>query len=417
MSTIRVLVVDDSAVIRRMLAKLIDNEQDLEVVGTAGNGQIAIDKIERLKPDILTLDVEMPVLDGLGTLKEMRKRHIHLPVIMFSTLTSRGASTTMEALGLGASDYVTKPEGMANLAASFERLRGELLPRLRALTVSSHRFAERQKSSSTPASSTSPAVGGTGRPAGSLGSTLAAPGRASTAGVSPSRPPLGGTRGVGATGLTELKDTPKMRQLPEALIIGVSTGGPNALNELLPTLPASFPIPILVVQHMPPIFTTMLAERLNNRCALTVREVEDLSRPKAGEIWIARGGVHMHLERDARGLILRTRDGEPEHSCRPSVDVLFRSAVEVCQRPLLAAILTGMGRDGATGAAHVREAGGRVFVQDEESSVVWGMPGAVVSEGQCDAQFSITQMGSALQHALNMRAASQRGGQYATGQA
>jgi two-component system, chemotaxis family, protein-glutamate methylesterase/glutaminase len=378
MTKVRVMIVDDSIVIRRLLTKLVEAEPDLEVVGTAGNGQIAIEKLKLLEVDVITLDVEMPVMDGLSALKEIRKINRRLPVIMFSTLTSRGAATTIRALGNGASDYVAKPEGARDLGESMAQLREQLLPKIRALSAAADRRRNVGASNSEPSGVTTPRRG-----------LLSLP------------PEL----------MASINTDPKKARLilkPELLLVGVSTGGPNALSDFLPSFKASFPVPILVVQHMPPLFTRMLADRLDGRCELKVRELEDGVRPKAGEIWVAAGGYHMEVKSDTFGLILHATEGPQEHSCRPSVDTLFRSAVKACSRPLLATVLTGMGRDGASGAALIRKAGGCVFVQDEDSSVVWGMPGAVAADKQADGIFSLEKMSCAVEHALGVRVLASR---------
>jgi two-component system, chemotaxis family, protein-glutamate methylesterase/glutaminase len=363
---IRVLIVDDSVVVRRLVAEIVGAEDDLVVADTAANGRIALEKLEAARPDIVTLDVEMPEMDGLATLKALRERRRDLPVIMFSTLTSRGAATTIEALSSGASDYITKPEGVSGLREGMERIRAELLPRLRALGRVRHR----------------------GRPAHSAApGAVPAPATRTTPLATP-RPPL-------------RPAPPRGPAAPvEAVVIGVSTGGPNALTQVLPALPAELGVPLLVVQHMPPVFTRMLAERLDERCALRVREAVDGARPRPGEIWIARGDWHMELRREQGLLTIREQQGAPVNSCRPAVDVLFSSAVRCCGGGLLAVVLTGMGRDGTRGAQEIHEAGGMVLAQDQASSVVWGMPGSVVEAGLADEVRPLEEMAQAIQSRL-----------------
>jgi two-component system chemotaxis response regulator CheB len=333
MPKIRVLIADDAVVIRRLLANCLAEDPDIEVVGTAPNGQIALAKIEQVNPDLLTLDIEMPVMDGLKTLEAIRKTHPRLPVIMFSTLTERGASATLDALSLGASDYVTKPANVGSVGAAMLRIREELIPKIKGLC---------RRAPAQPA--------------------LA--------------PPLAGA---------EARKTPEARPSAlfpaEILAIGVSTGGPNALSTLLPGLPRDFPAPIVIVQHMPPLFTRLLAERLAAVSGLPAREGEAGALLRPGEIWVAPGGFHMEVERAADGLRLRTHQGPPENSCRPAVDVLFRSVARAAGDRVLGVVLTGMGSDGLHGCQCIREAGGQVLAQDEASSVVWGMPGAVSQAG------------------------------------
>lgn len=335
MAKIRVLIVDDSVVIRRMLSDLLASDPYLEVVGTAANGQIGLAKITQLNPDIITLDIEMPVMDGLETLTAIRKTHRKLPVIMFSTLTERGAAATLDALSLGASDYVSKPANVGSVSAAQERIRVELIPKIKALC----------------------------RPVVAPTSTVPKP-----------RVGLEIKNSFGAAVIAS-------HQRPEVLAIGVSTGGPNALAALIPGLARDFPVPIVIVQHMPPLFTRLLAERLAAVSGRVAHEGVAGALLRPGEIWVAPGGFHMEVGRTSEGVSLRTHEGPPENSCRPAVDVLFRSVAQVYGARALAVVLTGMGQDGLRGCENIREAGGQVLAQDEASSVVWGMPGAVTQAG------------------------------------
>lgn len=332
MAKIRLLIVDDAVVIRRLLADCFAGDPDIDVVGTAANGQIALAKLPQLNPDAITLDMEMPVMDGLQTLAAIRKTHRTLPVIMFSTLTERGASATLDALALGASDYVTKPANVGSVGAAMQRVRNELIPKIRAL------------------------CGRNTAPAEPIGGEIKA--------VAP-RPQYGLIAPAQV----------------DVLAIGVSTGGPNALAALLPGLVRNFPVPIVIVQHMPPLFTRLLAERLEAVSGLVVREGRAGVALRPGDVWVAPGGYHMEVEKAVCGVRLRTQEEPPENSCRPAVDVLFRSVARVYGARTLAVVLTGMGQDGLRGCEHIREANGRILVQDEASSVVWGMPGAVAHAG------------------------------------
>ena len=334
MGKIRVLIVDDAVVVRRIVADVLSADPDIEVVGTAANGRLALAKLAQLAPDLVTLDIEMPELDGLETLVELRKTHPRLPVIMFSTLTERGASATLEALARGATDYVTKPANVGSVTLAQERIREELIPKIRALC-------------------------------GRVRLTKPAP------------PPVPRT--------PPLPSRPVLPVRVDLLVVGVSTGGPNALTAILPALPREFPVPIVIVQHMPPLFTRFLAERLDGLSELTIREGEEGGLLEPGTAWLAPGSSHMVLRKDSEQLRLSLNQDPPENSCRPAVDPLFRSAAALCGNRTLALILTGMGQDGLRGAEEICRVGGRIVAQDEGSSVVWGMPGAVATAGLADA--------------------------------
>ncbi|HKY76651.1 MAG TPA: chemotaxis response regulator protein-glutamate methylesterase [Acidimicrobiia bacterium] len=339
---IRVLVVDDSVVVRRLVTRVLEEDPDIEVVGAAANGRIALAKIAQLEPDVVTLDIEMPELDGLATLAELRPRWPRLPVIMFSTLTERGAEATLEALSLGASDYVTKPTGLHNPAEAMTAVQAELVPRIKALH--GRRLLSRMRQSPAP--------------------TAGAPAPAAPAVKAPVRP---------------------VDARIDVVAIGVSTGGPNALAELLPALPGTLPVPIVIVQHMPPVFTRMLANRLNGRCDLKVIEAEGGELLIPGRVHIAAGGQHLALVRQGTSVVTVATDNPPENSCRPAVDVLFRSVAALYGPSVLSVVLTGMGQDGLRGTEAIRVAGGQVLAQDEATSVVWGMPGFVARAGLADA--------------------------------
>ncbi len=339
MVPIRILVVDDSVVIRKLLCETLSTDPELEVVGSASDGHIALAKIAQLHPDLITLDVEMPVMNGLEMLAELRKLDAKLPVIMFSTLTERGAAATLDALSLGASDYATKPSNTGSPAVAIEAIRAELVPKIKALCA---RASTKLKSLPPP------------RPA------------------------------------TRVR-VPAHRRV-EIVAIGTSTGGPNALAEVLPRIPKDFPVPIVVVQHMPPIFTRMLVERLASHSAMPVEEGSTGVILSPAHSWIAPGNFHMTVVRAGMNWQLELNQGPPEHSCRPAVDVLFRSVAAACRADVLGVVMTGMGSDGVLGAQHIREAGGEVIIQDEASSVVWGMPGLVYAAGQADAVYPLDQL-------------------------
>ena len=350
MPSIRVLVVDDSVVIRKVLCESLVSDPEIEIAGSAPDGSIALSKIRQLKPDVVTLDVEMPVMSGIETLTEIRKLYPTLPVIMFSTLTERGAATTLDALALGASDYLTKPQGAGSVEETRRRIQQELIPKLKGLC---HR---------TWFNTTTP--------------------------VAPS------------VGNVEKPPTPRVNIQSgriDLVAIGTSTGGPNALAVVLPAIPKDFPVPIVIVQHMPPLFTRLLAERLQKQSAIKIREGQAGAVLKAGEAWIAPGDFHMVVNREEREVKLALNQEPPENSCRPAVDVLFRSVARTYGANALGVVLTGMGSDGVLGTKTMKAAGAQIVVQDEATSVVWGMPGQVTAAGVADGVYPLEEIAAELQ--------------------
>lgn len=346
---IRVLVVDDSVVIRRLVTHALEEDAEIAVVGTAANGSIALQRIPQFNPDVLTLDIEMPEMDGLETLRRLRRNYPQLRVIMFSTLTERGAAVTLEALTLGASDYVTKVSNEGSLDRSMVRLREELVPKIKQFFV----LAGRNSAAARP------------EPAQVQGSPLLWRSKAAAQG-------------------TNVR--------PRVVAIGVSTGGPTALGAILPQLPAEFPLPILIVQHMPPLFTRFLAERLCSSCRLPVKEASQGDQVAAGKILIAPGNFHMKVADNGSGVRVYLDQSPPQNSCRPAVDALFSSIGETYGGAVIAAVLTGMGQDGLRGAEILKTQGASVLAQDEASSVVWGMPGAVANAGLADCVLPLDQV-------------------------
>lgn len=332
MAKTRVLVVDDAVVFRRLVADELAKDPDIEVVGTAANGRIALAKLSQLNPDVVVLDLEMPEMDGLGMLRELRKTHRRLPVIMFSSLTERGASETLDALALGASDYFTKPASARGMEASLEVVREKLVPQIKAL-------------------------------------------HASAAGKSVAGSMLSKTLSQGH---------PSPAQEIRIIAIGASTGGPGALAEIFTRLPGNLSVPIVLVQHMPPMFTRILADRLSAQSPIRVQEGTSGAQLQPGQAYIAPGNYHLAVVFDGSSPRLLVHQDPPVNSCRPAVDVLFQSVAKVYGARTLAVLLTGMGNDGVRGCEAVHEAAGRVIVQDEASSVVWGMPGYVAKAGLAD---------------------------------
>ncbi|MBZ2183249.1 MAG: chemotaxis response regulator protein-glutamate methylesterase [Bryobacter sp.] len=327
---IRVLVVDDSVVVRRAVSHVLESDPRIEVVGVAASGELALQKVDQLNPDVVTLDVEMPGMNGLETLVELRRRRPGLRVVMLSTLTGPGARTSVEALSLGADDCAAKSLAGVTFEQSLSHLRDELSGKIKQFFPI-------------------PAGGLTASPNGPGAAVRPAPGQA-----------------------------------VDAIVLGVSTGGPTALAQVLPALPADFKLPLLIVQHMPPAFTKLLAERLDSQSRIRVREAESGIPVEPGEALIAPGDFHLRLSRRGSEVYTVLDQSAPENCCRPAVDVLFRSASEVWGKYVAAFVMTGMGQDGLAGARSLWAGGSPVYAQDEPSSVVWGMPGEIVRHGLAD---------------------------------
>lgn len=343
MAKIRVLIADDSVVIRQMLADVIGRDPDIEVAAIAANGRIALQRISSSRPDMVLLDMQMPEMDGLETVKAIRRTDRRLPIIIVSSITERGATITLDALSAGATDYWTKPKNAKSVEDARARIRQELIPKIKALS----------------------------RPA--MGPTPPSPPR----GLSSPKPRSQASRCAARV---------------DVVAIGCSTGGPDALAAVLSQLPEKFPVPIVIAQHMPPIFTSLLAERLAARSLLRVREGAAGEPLRPGCIWIAPGDRHMIVVRENPEVRLALHQEAPENFCRPSIDVLFRSVAQVYGSGSLAVVLTGMGNDGAQGCEKIRDAGGHVLAQDEASSVVWGIPGSVVRAGLADSVVCLAEL-------------------------
>jgi two-component system, chemotaxis family, protein-glutamate methylesterase/glutaminase len=351
---VRVLVVDDSAFMRRVVADAIATQPDLEVAGVAHNGLDALLKVEQLQPDVVTLDVEMPDMDGLTALRHLMARYPR-PVVMLSSQTQRGAITTLRALTIGAVDFVAKPSGAISL--DFSRVREELLQKIRAAASARVRLAAH---------------------------------RASPRSGPPTAQNHIGTRAGGFDRL---------------VVIGCSTGGPRALAVLIPELRAEAPTAYLIVQHMPAGFTRSLAERLDASGPLTVREAADGDRLEAGTALVAPGDYHLRLKPSGA---VELDQAARIHGVRPSVDIALESAAERFGSRTVAVILTGMGQDGAAGAAAVRQVGGYVLAEDESTCVVWGMPRAVVERGLAQRVAPLDGMSEAIASVASVRTVSAR---------
>ncbi|HBE72251.1 MAG TPA: chemotaxis response regulator protein-glutamate methylesterase [Planctomycetaceae bacterium] len=362
MKPVRVLVVDDSTVIRKIVTDALKEVANIEVVATAAHGRIALRKIEQLRPDVVTLDFEMPEMDGLTTLKQIRRLYPKTQVVMFSSSTKEGAQSTIEALALGASDYVQKPTRTRGMDEAKLHIHQELAPRILQFGVGGPKAPVPQSPASVDAS----------------------PDREAT------------------------KDVQANSRLParvDVISIGSSTGGPNALQQIIQDLPTNLNVPIVVVQHMPPVFTRQLAKRLNQLTELDVREAEQGDKLQPGGIWIAPGDYHMRLRRNANSVAVCIDQSAPENSCRPAVDVLFRSCATLYGKGNVSVVLTGMGQDGLLGAKCVREQGGFVIAQDQSTSVVWGMPRAVTEAGLADKVLPLERIAHFLSSHQSVRAA------------
>ncbi len=360
---LRVLIVDDSVVFRKILKDALSKQRGISVVGSAVNGKDALQKIRSHKPDLVVMDVEMPELDGIQTLEQIQKQRLKVGVIMFSTLTSKGAKTTLDALSKGAFDFVPKPTGTGAFGESVKRIKSELIPKIEA-------FAQSKK----PAPRRKPMVR---KPAGAMASVARLPHRRV--------PPASTVKKPCAAKKTVHNAAVRPGGFaPLAVAIGVSTGGPNALQEVVPRFPAGFNLPILIVQHMPPLFTSQLAKRLNDKAKLKVVEAEDRQPVKAGTVYLAPGDYHMTVVKDGKEVFIKLNQDPPENSCRPAVDVLFRSVADVYGGRVVGVIMTGMGQDGLEGVRVLKSKGAVIIAQDRETSVVWGMPKFVAEEGLAD---------------------------------
>jgi two-component system, chemotaxis family, protein-glutamate methylesterase/glutaminase len=365
-NSLRVLVVDDTAFYRKIVADALRAIADVEVVGTAVNGKAALEKLDELRPDLLTLDLEMPEFDGIEVLRRLRLHRDRPGVIMLSAHTSSGAAATTKALGLGAFDFVLKPVG-SDPVVNARRLAEQLRHKVEAFAAFRAGKADQAMAVRELRRDDAPHAESGGLPANESVSFDA-----------PSN------------------DTPSNDALPntpvEAVVLGISTGGPEALSKLLPRLPADLPVPILVVQHMPPIFTRSLADDLNARSALGVAEAVDGQAAEPGLVLIAPGGKQMRLAREDERLVVRITDDPPENSCRPAVDYLFRSAAEHLGPAVLALIMTGMGSDGTLGLRQLKRRGAFVIAQDRASSVVFGMPAGPIQEGLADVVAPLSEI-------------------------
>jgi two-component system chemotaxis response regulator CheB len=347
-----VLVIDDSALVRKLLAEILSSDPAIEVVGTAQDPYVARERIKQLNPDVLTLDVEMPRMDGITFLRNLMRLH-PMPVVMVSSLTEKGAQVTLDALELGAVDFVTKPR--VDLVNALDGYAQDILAKVKmAAGVRVRALAEREPSSAQSA----------------LRLTMSA-------------------AGAKAAGGSVLRTTDRV------VAIGASTGGTEAIKDILVRLPADFP-GVVITQHIPPAFSAAFARRMDSVSALTVREAADGEQILSGHAYVAPGGWHLRVERSGARYLCRIDDSAPVNRHRPSVDVLFRSVAQNVGPNALGVILTGMGDDGAHGLKEMRDAGAHTIAQDEKSSVVWGMPGEAVKLGAAEAVLPLDRIAGAL---------------------
>lgn len=360
---IQVLIVDDSAVIRGLIARLLADHPDIEVAGSVANGQMAVKVVSERAFDIVILDIEMPVMDGLTALPKILKADPQTRVIIASTLSTPGAAVTMRALANGAADYIAKPTASRDITATRSVGEGfgvELVTKVRCLGEAGRR--RREGSGATP-----PGLR-------AAGAAMAAPARA------PAEFTLRASRPI----------------RPEVLVIGSSTGGPQALSTLIGGLRADFSLPILIAQHMPPKFTEILAEHLARISKRPCAEGRDGEPIEAGRTYVAPGNHHMLVAGDGPRRVIRVNQDAPENFCRPAVDVLFRSVARSYGNGVLAAVLTGIGADGTRGGKTIVEADGTLIAQDEASSVVWGMPGSVARAGLCTSVLPLGDLAASI---------------------
>jgi len=365
---IRVMLVDDSAVIRGLFTRTLESDPEIQVIASVGDGKMALNALKRHQIDLVVLDIEMPVMDGLTALPLMLQERPDLPVIIASTLTLKNAEISMRALRAGAKDYVTKPSTTSELTSA-DHFKRELIEKIKSLA--GVRRSPRQVMPSLL------------RPA---------PEKLPDGSTAPARHPLFPRAKGGPITLR-----PAMVDTPEVIAIGSSTGGPQALFSVLANLPKTLRQPILITQHMPATFTTILAEHLARVSERPCREAQDGEALQPGHIYVAPGDFHMVLEGQGGNKVLRLLKTPPENFCRPSVDPMLRSLAPLYGRRLLVVMLTGMGQDGMRGSEVVTQAGGTVIAQDEATSVVWGMPGAVATAGLCSAILPLPEIGPYVQ--------------------
>ncbi len=363
---VRVLIVDDSRFFRRRVTEIINSDPQLEVIGAAVNGREAVELVAKLKPDVVTMDIEMPVMDGISAVRHIMNR-TPTPILMFSSLTTDGAQSTLDALDAGAVDFL--PKRFEDISKDRDEVKRQLCMRVRQIGAKTRKKAIVH------------------RPLGSVGTSL----RDKTI-VTPERKPKRASPG-------RLLSSGALRSY-SLLAIGASTGGPVALQEILTTLPKTFPLPIVLVQHMPSSFTPAFATRLDKLCQITVKEAQDGDFLASGTAFLAPGGRQMVLERRGSNTVLKICDAQSGQYYKPSVDTTFMSVAKVFPGKVLALILTGMGADGREGVRVLKRDKSTVWAQNEETCVVFGMPGAVVDAGLADSILPLSEIGTQLKQGV-----------------
>ena len=372
---VKVLVVDDSGFFRRRVSEILSADPTIQVVGTATNGKEAIDQALALKPDVITMDYEMPMMDGITAVRHIMQR-CPTPVLMFSSLTHEGARVTLDALDAGAVDYL--PKNFEDISRNPDKVKQLLCEKVHTISRSNRRFGS--YASHAPVAAPVPAPAGSGHAAASSFASPAAvrtpaPARAAAPAAAPAHSPA-----------------PK-RKPYKLVAIGTSTGGPVALQRVLTQLPANFPAPIVLIQHMPAAFTKAFAERLDKLCRINVKEAEDGDMLRPGLALLAPGGKQMMI--DGRGTV-KILPGDERLNYKPCVDITFGSAAKSYGDKVLSVVLTGMGADGREGARLLKQGGSTVWAQDEASCVIYGMPMAIVKANLADAVYSLDEIGKHL---------------------
>ena len=361
---IRVMLADDSAVIRGLIAKMITPDPEITIVASVADGAQAVKRMDKCDIDVIVLDIEMPVMDGLTALPKLLEADPNVKIVMASTLTEKNADISLQALEAGAADYIPKPTSTSQIAGP-SNFRQDLLEKIKILGATARHDAGRPLPKTTTRTFHAPS----GAPAISNGSTSL------------------------STGLVTLRPTTNA-QLPKILAIGSSTGGPKALMELFNSLKPTIDIPVVITQHMPATFTRILSEHISKATDWTCTEAGEGEELKPNHAYVAPGGYHMEIVESPIGPCFRMNQDPPVNFCRPAVDPMLKSVVKMFGSRILTAILTGMGNDGLEGCKEVIDAGGTLIAQDEASSVVWGMPGAVATAGICSAVLPLSQLGT-----------------------